>query len=80
MAPQPGLEPGTNADLIRVQSVALATELLKCVSDPLYLSTLYFRRKKTCLKSRFLNVAPQPGLEPGTNAEFKKSTVRCSSN
>ena len=38
MAPQPGLEPGTNADLKRVQSVALATELLSNV----YLTLLYF--------------------------------------
>ena len=37
MAPQPGLEPGINADFITAQSVALPTELLN-----VYLTLLYF--------------------------------------
>ncbi len=44
-----GLEPGANADFITVQSVALATELLKR-----NINFTKFQTKKNLLKSRFL--------------------------
>ena len=60
MAPQPGLEPGANAELITAQSVALPTELLRN-----NIFTSFIMEESNALK-----VAPQPGLEPGANADF----------
>ncbi len=39
-------------------------------------SKIKIKDEKKPAKSRFFNVAPQPGLEPGTNG----LTVRCSTN
>ena len=65
------LNQGQTLTFITAQSVALATELLRR-----NINFTKFQTKKNLLKAGFFNVAPQPGLEPGTNG----LTVRCSTN